>query len=324
MKPVTAARSALVSALAGTTIVAIVLLGVMIWSAGGHDAFNGLVRVGSHGTSGWRLTLPTAALIVGPPILLLTFGTFFLIGRRAARPIDVARRRQLQFTADASHELRTPLTVIEGEATLALGRPRDPADYRKSLERVADESRRMRRLVDDLLWLARSETDPDRPPDTVLDLGEVTLAARERFQTVAAGKRLRILTADTTTRRPLLLAPSAWLERLLGVLMDNACRYTPAGGVVRVGARKDGDRVLLSVEDSGPGILPADAAHVFERFHRASPEPGGSGLGLAIAAKVVQETGGTWRVARSELGGALMEVSWRPCRDLPDTPTQPL
>lgn len=262
-------------------------------------------------------------MIVGPPILLLTFGTFFLIGRRAARPIDVARRRQLQFTADASHELRTPLTVIEGEASLALGRPRDAAGYRKSLERVADESRRMRRLVDDLIWLARSETGPDRPAATVLDLGEVTLAAWDRFQTVAAGKRQRILMAETTGRVPLLLAPSAWLERLLGVLLENACRYTPAGGLIRVGARVDGDRVLLSVEDSGPGILPAEADHIFERFHRATPEPGGSGLGLAIAARVVQETGGRWRVARSELGGALMEVSWHRRRDLPDWPRQP-
>jgi len=310
VKPITAARSALGTALAGTTIVALVLVGAMIWAARGHSVFNGLVHVGGQ-TGGWTVGLLGAVLIVAPPVLLLTFGTFFLIGRRAARPIEVARRQQLQFTADASHELRTPLTVIEGEASLALDRPRDAADYRKALEKVAAESRRMRGLVDDLLWLARWETDPDRPDATVVDLGEAALAARDRFWNVAGDKRLQILATAPTGGSALLQAPSDWIERLLGVLVENACRYTPAGGVVRVSVHLQGDRVSLSVEDSGPGIPPAEADRIFDRFHRASREPGGAGLGLAIASKVVEETGGKWRVARSELGGALMEVGWR-------------
>ncbi len=309
MKPVTAVRSALTSALAGTTIVAIVLLGAMVWGAEGHDALNSLIRVGSR-TTGWTLPLPAAVLIVGPPVLILTFGTFFVIGRRAARPIEMARRQQLQFTADASHELRTPLTVIEGEASLALGRSRDAAAYREALEKVAGESRRMRRLVDDLLWLARSEADPDRPPAAVLDVGEVALAACRRFESVGAEKQLRITAAVMGDRTPLLVAPAAWLERLLGVLLENACRYTPAGGVIRISAGVDGDQVWLRVEDSGPGIPAAEADRIFDRFNRATLEPGGSGLGLAIASKVVQGTDGTWRVARSEFGGALFEVSW--------------
>ncbi len=110
----------------------------------------------------------------------------------------------------------------------------------------------------------------------------------------------------------MISAPPEWLDRLLGVLLDNACRYTPPDGTVdvRVG-RRDG-RVRLAVEDSGPGIPAGERAHIFDRFRRASDAPGGSGLGLAIADAVVRGSGGRWEVGTSPSGGASMAVTWSP------------
>jgi signal transduction histidine kinase len=110
----------------------------------------------------------------------------------------------------------------------------------------------------------------------------------------------------------MISAPPEWLDRLLGVLVDNACRYTPAGGTVDVRVGRQDNRVRLAVEDSGPGIAPQERSHIFDRFRRASETPGGSGLGLAIAAAVVGSSGGRWDVGTSVAGGASMAVSWTP------------
>ncbi len=116
-----------------------------------------------------------------------------------------------------------------------------------------------------------------------------------------------ITKADTV----FLHANPAWIDRLIGVLVDNACRYAGKGGVAEVSVRTSGNRVVLDVDDSGPGIAPADRDLVFDRFHRGVDTPGGTGLGLAIADSVVRSTEGSWSIRTSPLGGARMEVSWR-------------
>jgi len=315
VKPVSVVRSAITSALTGTAVVTIILLLAILASARGPGLWSLYIQMGSPPIE-WRVPGLAAVLAACALVLLPTFAVFFLIGRRAARPIESARQQQLQFTADASHELRTPLTVIEGEASLALGRQRRAAEYRLALEKVAAESRRMHRLVDNLLWLARSEADPDEPDAVAVDVSELARTAVGRFQGVAAEKGLRLSLTIGNGPCPVVRAPAEWIERLLGVLVENACRYTPAGGEIRVDARASEDRVSLTVEDSGPGIPEAEIAHVFDRFHRATHVPGGSGLGLAIASKVVTGSGGAWKVGSSQLGGALMAVSWRH-RELP-------
>ncbi|MFZ0214381.1 MAG: sensor histidine kinase, partial [Candidatus Dormiibacterota bacterium] len=112
-----------------------------------------------------------------------------------------------------------------------------------------------------------------------------------------------------------IVAPASWLERLIAVLIDNAQRYTPVGGAIRVVVSGGEGAALLRVEDSGPGIPEAESARVFDRFHRASGEPGGSGLGLAIADAIVTATHGRWEVGSSaELGGASFTVRWAQVR----------
>ena len=255
-------------------------------------------------------TLVLAETVVAPFLLGLVFLGAFTVGRRVAAPIEESRQRQLRFTADASHELRTPLAVIEAEASLALQAPRDVASYQHSFARVNAESKRMRRLVDDLLWLARfdaSTGDPEREP---VDVGVLASGTVDRFATVARSRNLD-LAAVTRGDNPVVNASVDWLDRLLSVLVDNACRYTPGGGRVRVNVEANAGRVRLSVEDSGPGIPREERARVTARFHRGSDAPGGSGLGLAIADAIARATGGSLDIGEStHLGGARISVVW--------------
>jgi signal transduction histidine kinase len=257
------------------------------------------------------------AVMIGVPLLLTVFGVAFWSGRGAAIPIEQARQRQLAFTADASHELRTPLQVIEAETSLALLRERPAKAYRETVERISHESARLHRIVDDLLWLARFQDEPSAPQSKVMDLREVASTALDRFQVVASQRGITLQVHSLVDSPPLVSGPPEWLERLAGVLVDNACRYTPDGGAIRIVTGVHGGGALLAVEDSGPGISPDQLARIFDRFYRASTRPGGAGLGLSIADSVVRATGGRWQVGRSPaLGGAHFEVSW-PLAQLP-------
>jgi signal transduction histidine kinase len=257
-----------------------------------------------------RAVLLAAEAVVAPVILLAIYLGALTIGIKASAPVERTRRRQLEFTADASHELRTPLSVIEAEVGLALGTPRQAAYYRESLERVGAESRRLRRIVEDLLWLARFDSEPPPPGDEPVDLTPIAMACVERFEPVARARRI-ILAVDADPVAPALTkAPPEWIDRLLGVLVDNACRYSPSEGRVTVRVEAIGARVQVAVDDDGPGIPEEERSRLFDRFHRASDQPGGAGLGLAIADSVVRSTGGRWRIGSSPSGGARMEVSW--------------
>ena len=118
------------------------------------------------------------------------------------------------------------------------------------------------------------------------------------------------MTVAISDQPPVINASSEWLDRLLGVLLDNACKYAPEQGRITVGVAAERNRVRLVVEDSGPGIPSHEQHRIFDRFHRASDVPG-AGLGLAIADAVVRLTHGRWEIGGSaQLGGASMAVSW--------------
>jgi signal transduction histidine kinase len=265
-------------------------------------------------------------IIAGPFLLLAMFGGLLMVGRRALAPVEQSRRRQLEFTADASHELRTPLSVIRAEADVALSAPREAGEYRDALSRIQGESQRLRQLVDDMLWLARFDARPPPPGDEPVDLAILAQSCADRFRAVGPA-----VSAETPDDAVLISAPPEWIDRLAGVLVDNACRHAGPHGKVRIEVRAHGSRVSLTVEDSGPGIPAAERPYLFDRFHRLTPEApppntpipnhetptqpspsqGGAGLGLAIGDSIVRSTGGRWHIADSPLGGALLSVSWR-------------
>jgi len=246
----------------------------------------------------------------GPVLLLAVFFGTLLIGIKAASPVESARRRQLEFTADASHELRTPLSVIEAEVSLALSSPRSADVYRDTLRRVSRESLRLRDIVEDLLWLSRFDAEPPPPGDEPVDVSAVAEACADRFDAVARRKGITLSVLRQGGGSAWVNAPPEWIDRLTGVLVDNACRYAGSGGLVRITAGAQGNRVSLVVEDSGPGIAPEAQAGLFDRFSRATDLGDGAGLGLAIGDAVVRATGGEWRVGDAALGGARMEVRW--------------
>lgn len=260
------------------------------------------------------ISLGIGEFVIAFPILIVVFLVALLIGARSAAPIEHARQQLLNFTADASHELRTPLQVIEAEVSLALQRERPAAAYRATIERVQAESGRLRRLVDDLLWLARFENQPQAPSNDLVDLRAVASDAVERFEAVAQRRDQAIALQGESGPPAMISAPSSWVERLVGVLVDNACRYSPEGGRIVVSVEVANGRARLAVEDSGPGIPPEERRAIFERFHRATDKPGGAGLGLAIANAVVVATGGRWEIGDAQSGGARVAVSWEQAR----------
>jgi signal transduction histidine kinase len=270
-------------------------------------------------------------LVVGPVLLAATFLGTLVVGLRASAPVEQARRHQLEFTADASHELRTPLSVIEAETALALSSPRDAAQYRTALQRVARESQRLHKIVDDLLWLARFDSKPENPANEPVDLLTIAEVCADRFTAVAQSRGISLSVRSEglagTEPQAWITAPPEWVDRLTGVLVDNACRYAgkagtgsasqaaqaaaaPAAPAVQIVVGAQGNRVTLTVEDTGPGIPEEERPRLFDRFYRVTSSEAGSGLGLAIADAVVRSTGGRWRVDDSPLGGARMQVTW--------------
>ena len=201
--------------------------------------------------------------------------------------LESAVRTLSQFAADASHELRTPLAVIRTSAELALRRAREPEAYRESLAEIASEAERMTRLVEDLLFLARSDSGAVEMPRQPMDLRLLMEEVVSQIRTLAATRGI-----SPTTSFPLpeaiVCGNRQALRRLFLVLLDNAIKFAPQGGEVTLSLRKTGAEWIASVEDNGPGIAAEDLPHIFERFYRSSHPPvdAGHGLGLSLAASI--------------------------------------
>ncbi len=200
--------------------------------------------------------------------------------------LEGAVKRLSQFTADASHELRTPITLIRATAELTLRRDRPVETYREALRQIIDESDRTARLIEDLLLLARADAGlPALPLDRV-ELTPLVRDVCEQGQILAEERQLEI-SAEAPEQPVYVEANDPALRRLLLLLVDNAVKYTPAGGRITVSVGMDPSGATVTVSDTGIGIPDAALPHVFERFYRVdesrSREAGGAGLGLAIA-----------------------------------------
>ena len=258
-----------------------------------------------------RGVLLTSALVVSPFLLIGVFVCAFIIGRAASKPIERARLRQLEFTADASHELRTPLTVVEAEVGLALATDRTASGYRDALQRVSGETQRLRRIVEDMMWLARFDSHPPAPDAAIVDVTTVARQCADRFAPVAQSRHVELSVNLTGLDLAHVAAAPEWVDRLIGVLLDNATRYANSPGRIAVTVACTANHVALTVADDGPGIPVAERTRLFDRFHRID-ETGseGAGLGLAIADAIVSSTHGRWTVGESDLGGARLTVTW--------------
>src|SRR5665213_3489207 len=215
-----------------------------------------------------RSLLMMSAIAVSPALLASVFVSAFVIGRAASRPVETARVRQLEFTADASHELRTPLTVIEAEVGLALTTQRTATGYRDALERVSGETHRLRRIVEDMLWLARFDSEPPPPRAEIVDLTTLARQCADRFAPVVQSRNIELTVNLIGPDLAHVAAAPEWVDRLIGVLLDNATRYANSPGHIAVTVACTASHVTLTVADDGPGIPVGERDHLFDRFHR--------------------------------------------------------
>ncbi|HXK02220.1 MAG TPA: ATP-binding protein [Verrucomicrobiae bacterium] len=226
---------------------------------------------------------------------------------RLDRSFDGMRR----FVADASHELRTPISIIRGEADVALSTGRTPAEYRAVLSVILDESRRLSRLVDDLLNLARADAGRVRLQVRNFYLNELLGDCCRSVQALAAARSLTIECRPSDDLE--YSGDEDLLRRLVMNLLDNAIRYTPPGGRISASLEPNGASVRLHISDSGIGIAPEDAPRVFERFYRAgearSRQDGGFGLGLAIVKWIAESHRGTVECASRPGEGSTFTVT---------------
>jgi two-component system, OmpR family, sensor kinase len=228
--------------------------------------------------------------------------------------IDQSFEGMRRFVADASHELRTPVAVIRGEADVALSSDRTAAEYRESLAIILDESRRLSLLVDDLLNLARADAGRVKLRSQLFYWNDLLAECCRAMQSLAAARGIEL------AYRPPAVPPDLpfegdeeLLRRMTLNLLDNAIRYTPNGGRVSAELEARTDGVLLRISDTGIGIPPEAAPHVFERFFRAdksrSRENGGFGLGLAIVKWIAESHRGVVELASQPGAGSVFTVT---------------
>ncbi|UVW30465.1 sensor histidine kinase N-terminal domain-containing protein [Massilia sp. H6] len=255
-------------------------------------------------------------------------GSFNDMLERLAQTVEMQKR----FIADAAHQMKTPLAGMRMQSELAL-REVDPDEIRRSLEQLAKSSESATRLVNQLLALARAENQPHAglafeeialeqlARSTVQDWVQASFAHR-----IDLGLEVPEHAPGPAPDQQLLIAGNAlMLRELLSNLIDNALRYTPPGGSVTVRVRRDGDNALLEVEDTGPGIAPAERGQVFERFYRIlGSNVQGSGLGLAIVREIAQQHGAEIDIFNNprshskKLPGSLFRLTFPPPLHLAD------
>ena len=226
---------------------------------------------------------------------------------------DITRLRRLEqvrrdFVANVSHELRTPLASIKGYAeTLREGALEDKDNRLGFVKTIEEQAVLLTKLVDDLLDLSAIESGHRRPKLAPVELGDLIADVVRHFSVAAAERRVTLSALESKGIAP-ALADAEQVRQILANLIENAVKYTEAGGCVEVSARSGDGEVLVCVRDTGVGIPEADLARVFERFYRVeearSREAGGTGLGLAIVKHLVEAQGGRVWVESRQPGGS--------------------
>jgi signal transduction histidine kinase len=251
--------------------------------------------------------------------LFLVAAGGWIIARQAAQPIERAIDNMRRFMADAAHELRTPVTAIRTRAEVAVQRPRTTDEYVRALGAIEAESTRLGRIVEDLLTLARADARERPIEPRRLFLDDVALDAADAARAMADRKGLHMEVGEF--QEAPVLGDASLLRQLVMILLDNAIKFTPSGGSVRVDVRCAGAEASVIVSDTGIGIGGDQLPHIFERFYRGDPsrtreawrgDAGGSdgvGLGLSIARWIVDEHKGSIAVDSRVAQGTRIAVT---------------
>jgi signal transduction histidine kinase len=218
--------------------------------------------------------------------------------------VDAGNHSIRDFTANAAHELRSPVALIRSEVETALSSPRSNEDYRESFANLHQETIHMTGLLDNLLMLARADAGTEILSYEVVDAGRLVRRVGDKWSN-SMRQALLEFHIETGCAPALIRVDLVSIQRLLNILIENACRYTPPGGAITLRATADTERVLLEVRDTGIGISGEHLPRLFQRFYRVdsarSRQLGGSGLGLALAKWIADQHHATL-IVESEIG----------------------
>lgn len=222
--------------------------------------------------------------------------------------LQLAFESQRRFMTDASHELRTPVAIIQGEADVALTRSdRSADDYRESIEVVQRAARKLTRIVQNLFLLARSDAGHYPTSMSRFYLGELVADCIRGMRSVAQPRDIELTCSASDD--VVIVADEELIHRLVLNLIENAVKFTPAGGRVHAEVRSSDGHCSIRVTDSGPGIPPEHQERIFERFFRGDrtgPEnAAGAGLGLPIARWIAEVHDGNLRLEHSDASGSV-------------------
>lgn len=261
--------------------------------------------------SGWQ-TLAVTLAGVGAAALAAFFVISMFFSRWALAPVDRAWRQQRRFVADASHDLKTPLTVILANTSILLEHPeRSIASQSQWIESTQHEAQQMQGLVGDLLLLAQVDEGAAPPPMERLDLTDLVEGELLQFESVAFERAVDL--QSQLDESVMVRGNAMRLRKLVGTLLDNACKYADDGGSVNVSLRQSVRRIELAVHNTGFAIAPEDLPHVFDRFYRADKartrDDSGYGLGLAIAHAIAEEHGGNLAAASDDERGTTFTLT---------------
>ena len=223
--------------------------------------------------------------------LILSFFVGLFLAKKALVPIQSSWEKQTQFVADASHELRTPLSVIQTHLELLFRHPTNTIEQESvSIFNSLTEVKRVNKLVEDLLTLARSDSNEQVLNSTWFSMDELLQLIVEQFEPIANMKE--ILMDERIENNLQFLGDKDRLHQLFIILIDNALKYTSPAGKVKIGCTKEGNMLKILIEDTGVGIPEEDLPYVFNRFYRSDKgrtrTEGGTGLGLSIAKWIVE------------------------------------
>lgn len=236
--------------------------------------------------------LITAFVVIAfAALFLVAAGGFFLV-RKSTAPIERSIEFMRRFMADAAHELRTPITILRTRAEVALQQPREAANYVSALRGVEAEARRLGGIVDSLLVLARADAGEQQIDRARIFLDDIAVDAAGAAQIVARQKNVEV-TVDEFEEAPVEGDPTL-IRQLIMIVLDNAVKFTDAGGQVHVRVSMHEGSPTFGVEDTGIGIKQEELSRVFQRFFRgetARSRTDGAGLGLSIASWIAREHG---------------------------------
>ena len=240
-------------------------------------------------------TIMRNLLIILSLVALAALAAAFLISlfsaNKSIKPVEESYNRQKRFVADASHELKTPLTTINTNADVLLSHEDSTIkEERKWLDYIKNETERMTKLTNDLLYLARLDHDEESVMLTPVSFSQAAESVILLMEAVVFEKDIKMtydITPDLTVK-----GDAEQLHRLVMILLDNACKYTPPKGEIEIRLARDASDAVFTIRNSGGGISEEARKHIFERFYREDTsrarESGGYGLGLAIAHAIVQ------------------------------------